>query len=88
MLEAVVDLLEGLDQHISKGYIYTAMAFSLIVEFLNLRARINKLLSEETGQPIERIKTDTHRDYWMTAEESVEYGLISSIIASSADLPA
>ena len=56
-------------------------------QILNLRARINKLLSEETGQPIERIKTDTHRDYWMTAEESVEYGLIDSIISSAADLP-
>jgi len=55
-------------------------------QILNLRARINKLLSEETGQPLERIKTDTHRDYWMTAEESVEYGLIDSILESAAAL--
>ena len=39
ILIGVVLVAEGLDQHISKGYIYTAMAFSLIVEFLNLRAR-------------------------------------------------
>lgn len=56
-------------------------------QILNLRARINRLLAAETGQPIERIETDTHRDYWMTAEESVEYGLIDSIVGSSADLP-
>ena len=55
-------------------------------QILNLRARINKLLSEETGQPLERIKTDTHRDYWMTAEESVEYGLIDSILESASAL--
>jgi ATP-dependent Clp protease protease subunit len=55
-------------------------------QILNLRARINKLLAEETGQPLERIETDTHRDYWMTAGESVEYGLIDSIIESAGDL--
>lgn len=57
-------------------------------QILNLRARINRLLAEETGQPLERIETDTHRDYWMTAEESVEYGLIDSIVNSAGDLPA
>ena len=35
---------------------------------------------------LERIKTDTHRDYWMTAEESVEYGLIDSILESASAL--
>lgn len=56
-------------------------------QILNLRARINRLLAAETGQPLERIQTDTHRDYWMTAEESVEYGLIDGILTSAADLP-
>ena len=56
-------------------------------QILNLRARINRLLAAETGQPLERIETDTHRDYWMTAEEAVAYGLIDSIVASASELP-
>lgn len=56
-------------------------------EILKLRERINKLLAEETGQPLDRIGADTHRDYWMSAEESVEYGLIDKIVASAAELP-
>jgi len=56
-------------------------------EIIKLRERINRLLSEETGQPLERIETDTHRDYWMSAEESIEYGLISGIVASANELP-
>ncbi len=55
-------------------------------QILNLRARINDLLSEETGQPLERIETDTRRDYWMTAADSVEYGLIDSIVTSFTDI--
>jgi ATP-dependent Clp protease protease subunit len=55
-------------------------------QILNLRKRINELLVAETGQTLEQIKTDTHRDHWMTSSESIEYGLIDKIIASAADL--
>jgi len=55
-------------------------------DLLKTRDRINELYAEETGQPIERIAKDTNRDYWMTAEEAVEYGLISRIVSSRADL--
>jgi ATP-dependent Clp protease protease subunit len=55
-------------------------------QILKLRKRINELLVEETGQSLEQIKTDTHRDHWMTADEAVEYGLIDSIVASASDL--
>ena len=37
-------------------------------------------VAEQTGQPIERVEKDTERDYWMTAEEAVEYGLVGRII--------
>ncbi len=57
-------------------------------EILKLRQRLNELMAQETGQPLERIATDTHRDYWMSAEEALEYGLIDSVVASAADLPA
>ena len=49
-------------------------------ELDKLRRKLNKLISDETGQKIERVEKDTDRDYWMGAEESLEYGLISKII--------
>jgi ATP-dependent Clp protease protease subunit len=44
------------------------------------KAKMNRLLSEHTGQPIETIERDTDRDNWMTAEEAVAYGLIDKVI--------
>lgn len=44
-----------------------------------LRDKLNGLLAEHTGQSIERIKQDADRDYWMSAEEAVEYGLVDSV---------
>jgi ATP-dependent Clp protease, protease subunit len=45
-----------------------------------MRERINEILAERTGQPLEKIQTDTDRDYWMTAREAVEYGLIDEVV--------
>ena len=44
------------------------------------RKRLNRILSERTGQPIEKIDVDTERDFWMTAEEAMTYGLIDHIM--------
>ncbi|HAN30312.1 MAG TPA: ATP-dependent Clp protease proteolytic subunit, partial [Myxococcales bacterium] len=55
-------------------------------ELIKTRARINELLSEQTGQPLDRVERDTLRDYWLTAEEAVEYGLISRIVERRKDL--
>ncbi len=55
-------------------------------EILKTRDKINRLLAEETGQPLERVERDTQRDHWLSAEEALEYGLISRIIRSRADL--
>lgn len=44
------------------------------------REKLNKLLSEKTGQPIEVIERDTERDHYMTAQEALEYGLIDGIM--------
>lgn len=49
-------------------------------EILKTREKLNKLLSELTGQPLKRIEKDTDRDYIMSAEESQEYGLIDKVI--------
>ncbi|WP_066048994.1 ATP-dependent Clp endopeptidase proteolytic subunit ClpP [Robertmurraya korlensis] len=47
---------------------------------LKLREHINRIISERTGQPVEKIARDTDRDYFMTAEEAKEYGIIDEII--------
>jgi len=48
-------------------------------EILRLREWVNSIISEATGQPVDKIKQDTERDYYMTAEQAVEYGIIDSI---------
>jgi ATP-dependent Clp protease protease subunit len=55
-------------------------------EILKLRHRANQLISQETGRSFEQVETDTDRDYWMSAEEARDYGLISRIIASLRDI--
>lgn len=49
-------------------------------EILRLRESLNKILSHHTGQPVERIARDTDRDFYMSAEMAVEYGLADSIL--------
>jgi ATP-dependent Clp protease protease subunit len=53
-------------------------------EILKTREQLNKILAERTGQPLDRIARDTERDYYMTADESKEYGLIDQVIAKRA----
>ena len=52
---------------------------------LRMRDKLNKLLSEQTGQPLKKIQQDTDRDHFMTAEEAQEYGLVDRIIEHQAD---
>ncbi len=47
---------------------------------LQIKERLNKILSERTGQPLEKIKIDTERDNFMNAKEAKEYGLVDEII--------
>jgi len=49
-------------------------------EIIRLRAQLNDILSLHTGQPVEKIADDTDRDYYMTAEQAKEYGLIDEVI--------
>ncbi len=51
---------------------------------LFIRNRMNRLLSEMTGQPLEVIEKDTDRDNWMTAEDAVKYGLVDKVIGKRA----
>lgn len=54
-------------------------------EILDLRARLNQMLAEHTGQSVERIEIDTERDNFMSAPDAVTYGLIDKVLTSRAD---
>ncbi len=58
-------------------------------EILKTREQLNKILSERTGQSLEKIAKDMERDYWMSAEETTAYGLVDQVIAQrpSGDAP-
>jgi len=49
-------------------------------QLLRTKAKMNKILAERTGQPIEKVETDTERDYYMTAEEAKDYGLVDQVL--------
>jgi ATP-dependent Clp protease protease subunit len=51
-------------------------------EILEVRERLNAILAKHTGQPLDRIQQDTDRDFFLSANESVEYGLIDSVMES------
>jgi ATP-dependent Clp protease protease subunit len=49
-------------------------------EILKLRESLNKILAERTGQPLEKIRSDSERDYFMSSREALDYGLIDQVI--------
>lgn len=51
-------------------------------KIIQIRERLNNILSERTGQPLEKIAIDTDRDYYMTAEEAIAYGIIDEVVKS------
>ncbi|MEN8077841.1 ATP-dependent Clp protease proteolytic subunit [Clostridioides difficile] len=55
-------------------------------EILRVRKRINTIISEATDQPIEKVNKDTDRNYWLSAEEALDYGIVKNIISSHSEL--
>ncbi|MBT3695001.1 MAG: ATP-dependent Clp protease proteolytic subunit [Gammaproteobacteria bacterium] len=55
-------------------------------EIVKTRERINGIIATQTGRPVESVAEDTSRDYWMSAEESVEYGLVGKIISDISEI--
>ena len=55
-------------------------------EIVKTRERINGIIAKRTGQPLEKVAEDTDRDYWMSAEESLAYGLVGKVIASADEI--
>ena len=54
-------------------------------EIVKMRERVNRVIARETGQPYEKIVKDTQRNFWMSAEAAVEYGLVSKIISNASE---
>ena len=52
-------------------------------EIIKMRDRLNQIFADATGQPIERIEKDTDRDYWMSPEEGIAYGLVGKVVSSA-----
>ncbi|MBI3284417.1 MAG: ATP-dependent Clp protease proteolytic subunit [Burkholderiales bacterium] len=57
-------------------------------EIVKVRERIAELIARESGQPLDKVSADIDRDYWMSAAEATEYGLVSRIIVRQSELDA
>jgi len=55
-------------------------------EIIKMRERLNQLFAAATGQPLERIEKDTDRDYWMSPDEGITYGLVGKVIRNITDI--
>ncbi|MGN8158277.1 ATP-dependent Clp endopeptidase proteolytic subunit ClpP [Salinisphaera sp. RV14] len=55
-------------------------------EIMHARERLNQILADHTGQPLDKIQRDTERDFFMSASEAVEYGVIDDVLTSRAAL--
>jgi ATP-dependent Clp protease protease subunit len=55
-------------------------------EMEKTRAKINKIISEETGVSLDQVQKDTERDYWLNAQEAVDYGLVGKIITRRSEI--
>jgi len=56
-------------------------------QILKMRERLNRIFAEATGQPFEKIQRDTNRNFWLSAEEAVDYGLVGHIVRSASEVP-
>ena len=55
-------------------------------EILKMRERINQIIARETGQSMDRVNRDTDRNYWMSADEAIGYGMVSRVLTSMQEL--
>jgi len=55
-------------------------------EILRMRARLNRIIVEKTGQSMKRVEKDTERNFWMSAEDAIEYGLVGKVIRTVGEL--
>ena len=74
---------------VSGGAQGTASDVERTVEYMfRLKKRLIKIMAHHTGKPEDRIKEDSDRDYWISAEQAKEYGLVDEVVKSRKDIPA
>lgn len=55
-------------------------------EIIKMRRRLNQIFADQTGQPLEKVEKETDRNFWMSAKEAQEYGLVGQIVQSVSEL--
>ncbi|MES2722360.1 MAG: ATP-dependent Clp protease proteolytic subunit, partial [Pseudomonadota bacterium] len=55
-------------------------------EIIKMQDRLNHVIARETGQTFERVVKDTQRNFWMSAEEAVAYGLVSKVVTDASEV--
>ena len=55
-------------------------------EILKTKARVNRIIAEETGRPLEQVEQDTDRDYWMSVDEAIEYGIVGKLVKNVSEI--
>jgi ATP-dependent Clp protease protease subunit len=55
-------------------------------QIVQMRERINRIIARQTGQPIEKVRADTERNFWLTAEQARQYGLVGHIVEHARDV--
>ncbi len=55
-------------------------------EIIKMRRRLNQIFADQTGQPLEKVEKDTDRNFWMSAKEAQEYGLVGKIVRSVSEI--
>ena len=55
-------------------------------QIIKMRARLNKIFADATGQKLAKVEVDVDRDYWLTCEEAVTYGIVGKIVTSAAEI--
>lgn len=56
-------------------------------QIVKMRERLNQIIARETGQPLEKVARDTERNFWLTAEDAFDYGLVGRIVESAREVP-
>ena len=55
-------------------------------ELEKIKAKINQVIAQETGKPLDQVAKDTDRDYWLSATEALDYGLVSTVVSRRDEL--
>lgn len=55
-------------------------------EIIRVRERVNQIIADQTGQPLEKAREDTDRNFWLSVDEAQDYGIVGKIITSSDDI--